>query len=246
MHTHETFKLQTDIFEGPLELLLELIERKKLLINDISLSTVADEYIRYLQELEDFPLSEAAHFVLVASTLLLLKSRSLLPLLQFTDEEEMDAQELEHRLTLYKEVRELSAHVQKIFGVHVSFSRTDKPTHAPIFTPTHEITIQGLHAAARNLIGFFPQKDELSKVMVEKVMSLEDMIDTLATRMKDAVSMSFKTFADSRTNGSQREARLNTVVSFLALLELVKEGLLFVEQQKSFADITMESLKVDV
>jgi len=74
----ETFNIQQGEFEGPLEVLLDLIEKKKLSINEVSLKDVADGYIKHLEELSNIPVGQTAHFLLVASTLLLLKSISLL------------------------------------------------------------------------------------------------------------------------------------------------------------------------
>ena len=88
------YKVQLPIFEGPLDLLLDLIEQRKLLINDISLAKVTDDYLAHIKEQGNFSLPGAAHFILVASTLLLIRSRSLLPSLALAEEEE----ELAHSL----------------------------------------------------------------------------------------------------------------------------------------------------
>src|ERR1035437_6794426 len=97
-----SFKIKTEIFEGPLDLLLSLIEKRKLLINDIALSKVADDYIMYLQNQENFPMKDTADFLVIASTLLLIKSRSLLPGMEISEEEQYDINELEARLKIYK------------------------------------------------------------------------------------------------------------------------------------------------
>ena len=80
-----TFSIPTASFEGPLELLVELIEKRKLLVNDVSLALVTDEYMKYVREFEEHPIGETAQFVLVASTLLLIKSKSLLPILDLSE-----------------------------------------------------------------------------------------------------------------------------------------------------------------
>ena len=73
------FTVKTQSFEGPLDLLLDLIEKRKLFINDISLVKVTDDFIAHVRQFENLPMAESAHFILVASTLLLIKSKSLLP-----------------------------------------------------------------------------------------------------------------------------------------------------------------------
>src|SRR3989344_4591424 len=92
------FYIKTRSFEGPLELLLELIEKRKLFISDISLAAVADEYMVYVRDFDDFPMEDTAQFILTASTLVLIKSRSLLPGVKLTEEEVSDIQDLERRL----------------------------------------------------------------------------------------------------------------------------------------------------
>src|SRR3989344_1126361 len=107
------YHIKTEAFQGPLDLLLQLIEKRKLHINDISLAHITDDYLAHIAGLETFPLKEAAHFILVASTLVLIKSRSLLPSLSLTDEEEGDIKDLERRLKEYKRIKELSLHIEK-------------------------------------------------------------------------------------------------------------------------------------
>jgi segregation and condensation protein A len=86
--------VKTAVYEGPLDLLLELIEKRKLLINDISLASVTDEYISRVNSMESLPVGETAEFVALAATLLLIKSRSLLPTLILNDDESRDIKEL--------------------------------------------------------------------------------------------------------------------------------------------------------
>src|SRR3990167_10380841 len=110
------FAVKTQVFEGPLDLLLELISKRKLFVNDVSLSQVTDDFIAYIQEHDEFPLSESAEFILVASTLMLIKSRSLLPTLELTEEEEESIHDLEDRLALYARTKELAVELKSIFG----------------------------------------------------------------------------------------------------------------------------------
>src|SRR5210317_1605912 len=91
------FQIKTEVFEGPLDLLLQLVEKRKLFINDVSLAKVTEDYIDYVNAVERFPMADAAQFILIASTLLLLKSKSLLPSISLTDEEEESIENLERR-----------------------------------------------------------------------------------------------------------------------------------------------------
>lgn len=113
------FSVKTPVFEGPLDLLLSLIEDRKLLISDVSLTKVADDFIGYIQNQVAFPVGTAANFILVSATLLLLKSRALLPVLSLTKDEEGDIKDLEFRLKLYQLFRnvatELGQRKQRMF-----------------------------------------------------------------------------------------------------------------------------------
>src|SRR3989344_8736955 len=102
---NQIFQIKMSGFEGPFGLLLYLIEKRKLFINDVSLAAVTEDYLNYMNQLggsNSFSPAEIASFVLVASTLILIKSKSLLPNLNLTEEEEGDIKNLEERLRLYK------------------------------------------------------------------------------------------------------------------------------------------------
>src|SRR6478609_2971026 len=95
------FAVKTPVYEGPLDLLLDLVEKRKLFVSDVSLAQVTDDFIKYIESHEEFPISESAEFIVIASTLMLVKSRSLLPMLELTQEEEASIEDLEKRLVLY-------------------------------------------------------------------------------------------------------------------------------------------------
>jgi len=94
----ETYQIKTDAFEGPFHLLLSLIEERKFFINDLSLAQVTEDYLNYVNKLEKQDPSEISSFIVVAATLILIKSKSLLPNLNLTAEEEGDIRNLEDRL----------------------------------------------------------------------------------------------------------------------------------------------------
>jgi len=101
-----SYTVKTGVFEGPLDLLLDLVTKRKLFVNDVSLAQVTDDFIKYLEEHEEFPIGESAEFIVVASTLMLIKSRSLLPMIKLTDEEEESIHDLEDRLVVYGRVKD--------------------------------------------------------------------------------------------------------------------------------------------
>lgn len=234
------FQIKTEVFEGPLELLLDLVEKRKLFINEISLAQVADDYIAHLRDFEKMPVDFVSNFLIVASTLVLIKSKSLLPTLSLTQEETQDINELERRLKEYQKIRELSVHVKKLFGTNVSFPKGHSRAREVVFTPSEEINIQSIFAAVCEVIAHFPKKVTLPKLVVKKVISLEEMMDRLANRITGSLKMSFREFA-----GVGKEEKVNIIVSFLAMLELVKQGMIAVTQVEDSDDIQIETSVLD-
>jgi segregation and condensation protein A len=233
---NDSFKIKTESFEGPLDLLLSLIEKRKLFISDISLGKVTDDYLSHLRSLASFPLGDAAHFILIASTLLLIKSKSLLPQLSLTSEEEQSMDELENRLKIYQRIKELALHIKERFGRHILFAKT-AAERQPVFSPSKDISIDNLRQSALNALAQMPKKEAaLPQVEVKKIRSIEETISNLTSRIQHALKMSFKDFA-----GYGREEKVNVIVSFLAMLELVKQGIIDAEQHGLFSDIQMET-----
>lgn len=234
------FNVKTDVFEGPLELLLSMVEKRKLLVNDVSLASVADDYIEHIKELNEFPVPDAANFLLVASTLVLIKSKSLLHTIELSESERSDIEELERRLNVYKRVRFLSRMVEKNFDNNPIFSiETRAEKKEVVFAPHKKVVVENLKESMQLMLNKLPKGEEVTKVVIERVMSLTDMIQGLTERIQKNMKMSFSEF--SKNGGSQKEQKLNLVISFLAMLELVKQGVLQVQQNDMFDEIVMET-----
>ncbi len=237
----EEYNVKTKIFEGPLGLLLTLIEKRKLFIGDIALAKVADDYIEHINQLNTFPTKDAADFILVASTLVLIKSKSLLPTISLTEEERGSIEDLEKRLRMYKRIRNLSKNINNLFGGNIIFPKSSSIKNINIvFSPDQNTSVNGLFESIKRVLINLPKKEILSETIVKKIISLEDVINNLANRMKTSMKTSFRDF--SKMGKSER---VNVVVSFLAMLELVKQGMIDVVQKKQFDDISMESNKVN-
>jgi segregation and condensation protein A len=236
-----SFTIKTQSFEGPLELLLELIEKRKLFINDISLAKVTDDFIEHIKQFSNIPMGESAHFILIASALLLIKSKSLLPELSLTDEEESNIKDLETRLKIYKVIKQASLKISEIFGQNIIFEQSQMRKTEPVFTPDPEFTLNKALQLLKDLIIRLPKNEKVPNKVIQKVMSLEEMINTLSNRITSHIRMSFKEFTKEN-----RENRVHVIVSFLAMLELVKNGILHVQQESTFGDIQMETKEVGV
>lgn len=237
----DEYLVKTHIFEGPLDTLLSLIEKRKLFINDISLAQVADDYIAYIKSLNDFPIADSSHFILIASTLVLIKSKSLLPDLQLTPEEEENIHDLEDRLKQYQKYKALSQHLRERFGINVEYLRLPSKEKKIVFTPDKNTTVARMLETAKVLIQNLPKKEIVPKAVVQKVISLEEMMESLSERITRSFKMSFRDFS-----GQGKTEKVNVIVSFLAMLELVKQGIINVRQEADFHDIEMETQSVGV
>jgi len=232
-----SFQVKTESFEGPFDLLVSLIEKRKLHVSDVSLAQVADDYIKYVNGKENFPVEETANFILIAATLLLIKSKNLLPTLDLTTEEESDVVELENRLKLYKKFRRIALLLLPHWGKRRLFERSFVPEQKPMFVPDPAVTPDVLQTSLETfLVRARKQFKAIPKAKIKEVVSLEEMMENLSTRIQKSLSMSFKEFS-----GMGKVEKVNVVISFLAMLELVKQGAVSVVQQGTFQDIELST-----
>ncbi len=238
----EPYHIRTEAFQGPLDLLLSLIEKRKLLINDISLSEVSSDYLTYLEQHPEFPIAEAAQFVLVGSTLLLIKSRSLLPVLSLTTEEQDAIADLEQRLRALDLFKTLGKGLSEQFGSVPLYARKRVRKQQISFSPLPEATAGGMSEAIGRVLNSLPvAKQGLTETTVKRVVSLEEMMNRLTKRINESMNITFREFA-----GTAPEGKLNLIVSFLAMLELVRQGIVRVEQEGMHGDIRMHNDAVGV
>lgn len=228
---YQGFTIRAGSFEGPYDLLLDLIDRRKLSVNELSLAQVTDDYISFVREHEAFPMEDAAQFIGVAATLLLIKSKSLIPELELSMEEEEDMDDLKRRLQLYEKVREAREELSRIYGRMVMVSAGERAPE-PMFAPSRDLTLENLSQALKNaLLSLEKAEEKLPEVRVRPLVTIEEMMDTLLGRVQRAMNLSFKEFSAGSTE------KVEVIVSFLALLELVKQGAVDALQHGAFDDI---------
>lgn len=230
------FRVRAGEYEGPLEVLLDLIEKRKLLVNELSLSQVTDDYIAHVRTSEDFPMDDAANFIAVAATLLLIKSRSLLPDLELASEEEEDIEDLKRRLVVYERARDAARSLGRLFGRAVMAEAGERKPE-PVFAPSRDLDLARLAAALEESLASREAQEKLPEARVRPLVSIEEMMDTLRDRVQRSLTMSFNEFT-----GTVKE-KVEVIVSFLALLELVKQGAVEADQQGAFRDIQISNLQ---
>jgi len=233
-------------FEGPIEVLLNMIQDRKMPINDVSLAEVTDEYVGYIKNQRRHDYSYITHFLYIASTLLLIKSRSLLPSLELSDEEEESIDALQRRLQLYQIFQERGEDLKSMFVKPSMFTRPFKMRRVVSFSP--DAAAMQLSSLAEAITGIEVIKNDaeqdLPEVRVRTAgVHINDMVEKLRERMINAMNISFKDFSKAPLgDATPREQKVYSIVGFLAMLEMVRNSIIEVEQTATFDDIIMNTV----
>jgi segregation and condensation protein A len=203
-------------------------------VNDLALANITEEFVEHVRSQETFPVEETANFIQIAATLLLIKSKSLIPDLALTDEETADVEDLKRRLEAYEKVREAARELSRLFGKAVMVPAGERPPEVT-FAPARDLSAKSLADAMARVLAARETVEELPEARVKPLVTIEEMMDRLAKRVQNAAtSLSFKEFS-----GGIKE-KVEVIVSFLALLELVKQGAIAAEQYDTHGDIRLK------
>lgn len=222
--------IKLEQFEGPLDLLLQLIEKEELDITTVSLAKIADEFLDYIHRIEEIVPEEVADFLVVAAKLIYLKSKYLLPNLVV---EEEDAGDLEKQLKIYQQYYQASKLIEKMIGKKKFTYVRLQPMKIKLtaeFSPPPKISIGQLAQAFVDVLSRLDEVRKLPKMMIAKAVSIKERINQLRDEL-------LKNFQSKFSNFYNKENKVDTIVSFLALLELVKQRTVTVNQDKLFSDI---------
>lgn len=230
------YKVKLEIFEGPLDLLLYLIKRDEIDIYEISIERITKQYLEYLQAFKELKIDIAGEFVVMAANLIYLKSRSLLPLDQQPPEE--DAEEDDPRWDLIRQLIEYKKFKEAAVQLHDRaleqermFTRdgaTSPTSDAPL--PLHEVGIFQLIHAFQEVIKRVEAREDLGEIFAERF-SVSDKIEKILHRIGNGGSVRFSELF------SQMASRIEVVVTFLALLELIRLNQVRAVQTMMFDDI---------
>ncbi len=245
------YNLKTSTFEGPLELLLSLIEERKFFVNEISIAEVTNDYLKYIETLNQLPddkkIENISSFILTAATLILIKSRSLLPNISLTEDEKENISDLELRLKLYEIIKKASLLIKEQFAKKIIYRPCERIWSLPIFSPDPLINKENIGKIMQGVISQIPkEKETMPELEIKKVIKIEEVIDDLTNRIQNALNLSFREFSKPKDNKTKEEAKVHIIISFLAMLELVREGVIDVIQNSSFEDIKMNQLKKEL
>jgi segregation and condensation protein A len=233
------YNVKIEAFEGPLDLLLQLVEKNELEITNVSILAVTDPYVQHVREQQGkIPPEELADFLVLAAKLVYLKSKALLP--DLYDPLLDEGPDLETQLRMYKQFVEAANRFGELTKSGIrSFGRL-KPVkiQAEGFFPPSNATPETLRELYERIIRRLEPIMQLPKAAIERAMSIEEKIEQLTHRVKKLMRVSFHRFlAESGT-------RSEMIVSFLALLELIKQRIVIVKQRELFEDIHLESHNV--
>lgn len=234
------YQIKTAQFTGPIETLLEMIEARKLEITQVSLALVTDDFLKFVQEMNasgkernEEEIRFLSDFVAVASRLLLIKSKALLPSLELSAEDQEDIKDLEQRLKFYQQFKPAMTHIKALYeqgGVAVARPLLlGRPT---IFYPAPEITPPTLHSTIKNLLETLKAASLELKKVENTVVKLEEKIEEVLVKVTSGI----KSFGSLINERSKKEV----VVLFLALLHLLRDQHIHVEQPDRFGDITLK------
>ena len=233
------YRVQTPVYEGPLDLLLNLIEHAELDITTVSLATVTDQYLSYINSLEQINADEISAFLVIAAKLIQIKSEALLPRPPAREPGEEDAgQALVDQLKLYKRFKEIGGWLSLREQANLrTYLRVAPPPKVEPKLDLSNITLAKLVAAAEEAFAKEKSKRPLGSVIAAPRVTIREKIDMITKMMKDVQRASFSTLVKDSTS------RLEIVVTFLAMLELIKRYRVQAHQEGLFSDIEIDRME---
>ncbi len=227
--------IELEQFSGPLDLLLQLIEDSELEITEISLSQVTEQFVSYLEDIEESHPEELADFLVIATRLLLLKSHALIPYLHMEDEE--DPGDLEAQLKMYKKYVDAMVGIEALLAQPGSLQpkkvfKSQKISFGP---PTH-MGAEQMREYFDDVLARLEPVVRIPKAAMQKVVTLREKFVQIHDMLQRQSSLSFKELL------IDVDDRAEVVVTFLALLEMVKQQSVYVRQDEPLAHITVKKL----
>jgi len=230
------YTVHTPVYEGPMDLLLDLIERAELDITTVSLATVTDQYLTSIKDLERLNADEISAFLVIAAKLLQIKSEALLPRppARVPGEEDI-ARSLVDQLKLYKRFKEIGGWLNERQEANLrTFLRVAPPPKVEPKLDLSNVTLEKLVAAAQEAFAKERNKQPLGVIIAAPRVTIREKIELITKTMNEVGRSTFRGLLN------QGASRLEIVVTFLAMLELVKRYRLQARQEGLFSDIELD------
>lgn len=226
--------VQDKNFNGPLDLLLQLIEKEELDISQVSLAGVTDQYIASLQAMDELPVDELADFLVIAAKLLLIKSRLLVPGAEVEDDAGI---ELERQLKMYRAFVEAAKKVSTLFNKHrVLYPREGYAALEPIFNPPAHLKVDDLRSIFAEVLQELEPITRLPQTVIVRTINIRQKIEQITERLLAEKTMSFHQLLRKSNNKTE------VIITFLAVLEMVKLRTAAVIQETLYADVNITAL----
>jgi len=225
-------EIKLEKFEGPLDLLLQLIELEKLNITEVSLSKVTEQFLLYLDKLEEERSEELAEFLVIATKLVYMKSRVLLP---YLNKEEDNGPSLADQLKLYQSYVEASKKMNVLWQQNkVAYGRIEPPIKSVEFKLPENSAAKNLHKAMEKLVAKLRPPTPLPKITIDRAISVKQKVESIWNALKEHKKVSFRDLLGSSQN------KTDVIVSFLALLELMRDQKAYIHQDDIFGDMEVK------
>lgn len=237
------YAIKVDDFEGPLDLLCHLIDKNKMSIDKINLSKITDQYIEYIKEQEKLNLEIASEFLVMASTLIYLKSKNLLPK-QEKEEEEITEEELIRRIIEYKKFKETSKLLKENYLIYSKrFYKAEEKIQLPKRKLEKDYTPEIIPKTYEKIVKISSEKINVDAKNIEKIAITENY--TVASKVKEMfkVLVKQKRFVFNKMFSIKKQNKQEVVTAFSGLLELSRRNKVETTQEELFGDITVERIK---
>lgn len=234
------YNIKLENFEGPLDLLCHLVDKNKMDIDKVNITQITDQYIEYLNTMEELNLEIASEFIVMLSTLVYLKSKSLLPK-EVENEEEITEEELIRRIIEYKKYKEIIKTLRENYN---KYSRRIFKLPEKIELPSRKLERKyeknNIVESYKSLIEKNESKKNRNAINIEKIAILETV--TVASKVKDIFRELIKTkkFIFGKLCSNKKYTKLETVTAFSGMLELSRRNKIITEQQENFGDIWLK------
>jgi segregation and condensation protein A len=232
-----TYQVKLPAFEGPLDLLLHLIEREELDITAVSLAAVTGQYLEYIAALERIDVDAVTDFLVVAARLILIKSQALLPRPPepAREGEEAAGDDLVRQLITYKQFKALGRELGELEAANrPTFVRVAPPPKIETKVDLSDVTIDRMLQLVREALAIEKPKAPVGEVVRPYTLTIRDQIALIRHRLAQQSQVSFRRLL------SHAGSRLEIIVTFLAVLELLKRRAVKVAQPALFGDIVIE------
>lgn len=237
------YAIKVENFEGPLDLLCHLIDKNKMNINDIKISDITDQYMEYIKQMEEMNLDITSEFLVMASTLIYLKSKSLLPK-QENEEEELTEEELIRRIIEYKKYKEITSKLKENFLIYSK----------RYFKQAEEIELKAQKIEKDYEKGIIPELyGKLIKRNEEKINENAKNIEkiaitdtyTVASKVRDMFKALIKNkrFVFNKLFSVKEHNKQEVITAFSGLLEMSRRNKVITNQEETFSDILVEKRK---